>query len=78
MRAPADRKVRLTALGPGLPTITGDFHEACAGNGTLLHCVAHHGLAAGTLSETDGPKAAALPLAFPAPARVVGDAMTHD
>ena len=78
MRAPADRKVRLTALGSGLPATTGDFHEACAGNGTLLHCVAHHGLAAGTLSETDATKAAALPLAFPAPTRAVGGAMTHD
>ena len=54
------------------------FHEVCAGNGTLSNCIAHHGLAAGTLSETDGPKAVALPLAFSAPARVVGDAMAHD
>ena len=76
--ATADRNVRPPALSSGLPTIDGVFHEVCAGNGTLSHCVAHHGLAAGTLSETDGPKAAALPLAFPAPARVVGDAMTHD
>ena len=76
--AATDRNVRPPALSSGLPAIDGVFHEVCAGNGTLSHCVAHHGLAAGTLSETDGPKAAALPLAFPAPARVVGDAMTHD
>ena len=76
--AAVDRNVRPPALSSGLPAIDGVFHEVCAGNGTLSHCVAHHGLAAGTLSETDGPKAAALPLAFPAPARVVGDAMTHD
>ena len=76
--ASADRKVRPPTLGSGLPAIDGVFHEVCAGNGTLSHCVAHHCLAAGTLSETDGAKAAALPLAFPAPARIVGDAMTHD
>ena len=74
--ATADRNVRPPALSSGLLAIDGVFHEVCAGNGTISHCVAHHGLAAGTLSETDGPKAAALPLAFPAPARVVGDAMT--
>ena len=68
--------MRPPALSSDLPAIDGVFHEVCAGNGTLSHCVAHHGLAAGTLSEADGPKAAALPLAFPAPARVVGDAMT--
>ena len=70
--------MRPPTLGSGLPAIDGVFHEVCAGNGTLSHCVAHHCLAAGTLSETDGAKAAALPLAFPAPARIVGDAMTHD
>ena len=76
--ASADRNVRPPALSSGLSAIDGVFHEVCAGNGTLSHCAAHHGLAAGTLSETDGPKAAALPLAFPAPARFVGDAMSHD
>ena len=76
-RAPPDRAPRPPAYSSGMPVIDGVFHEVCAGNGTLTHCVAHHGLEAGTLSETDTLKAKALPLAFPK-ARVVGNAMTHD
>ena len=76
-RAPPNRAPRPPAYSSGLPVIDGVFHEVCAGNGTFAHCVAHHGLEAGTLSETDTLKAKALPLAFPK-ARVVGNAMTHD